>query len=200
MTTEQTPHYGVDLIGPPTLNEFVQDFEERINVLEQQKIELAQGVRDFARADVERRIGNLVPRLIGETNVMNNRKSLEVVDEANVLTKFQVPRELRRLLYEENEPGNFEIEVVYNEKQVVSVKNAATGNAVWVSASFIAYAMPMLAARTDRRVDYSLVEQSARQYGERALRDEQAMNNYDAAKAMIGAMREIAFDSGKLTL
>lgn len=62
--------------GPPTFNEFVQGYQDRIDTLELQKIELAQGVREFARADIERRLGNLIPRLNGETNVMNNRKIL----------------------------------------------------------------------------------------------------------------------------
>lgn len=186
--------------GPPTFNEFVQGYQDRIDTLELQKIELAQGVREFARADIERRLGNLIPRLNGETNVMNNRKILSVVDRADVLRRFQVPAELRRLLREENEPGDLQIEVTYNEKPIVSIANPATRNSVWISPSFMGYAIPMIASRTDSRTDLSLVEQRAMEYREQALQDERALYNHEVAKSLIGAIREIAFDSGALDL
>lgn len=62
------------------------------------------------------------------------------------------------------------------------------------------YAMPMIASRTDSRTDLSLVEQRAMEYREQALQDERALYNHEVAKSLIGAIREIAFDSGALDL
>lgn len=163
-------------------------------------IELTQGFRDLASDEINVRLSDLYRSLVGEMSLMDSKKSLSVRDEAGILTSYEVPPVLRRLLLEDNEAGNLDIAVLPPHPDFTMVLvNPSTRNSIYIGAGLRPYALPLLSSGT-RSGPLSSVAKDAAQYADIIKGDEHVIQDYKAAKKLIGATRQIAAFDGKLAM